>query len=187
MPGSPRPLLLRSSSRRLRLVSRSEARPPQAPSVMSQSPSLGGGQGRGQAEAAPPGGCATRAQAAARSRSARGRVRVSAVPALGPGGRGAPQQAHQSTLSAVPGWPRAWHSAWTPESPSWLLLSCSSRRCLFWVSIEPKWWQQAAVRLQDFTLRAADGNWGHRGPRLWGAPGGPWGSERQPPPSLCPS
>lgn len=60
--------------------------------------------------------------------------------------------AHQSTRSVLPGWPRPWQSSWTPESPSLLLLICSSRRCLFCVSIVLKWWQQAAVRLQDFTL-----------------------------------
>lgn len=30
---------------------------------------------------------------------------------------------HQSTRSVVPGWLRAWHSSWMPESPSLLLLN----------------------------------------------------------------
>lgn len=54
MPGSPRALLLRSSSRRLRLASRSEARSPQLLFVSSQSPTLGRGQNCGQAEGASP-------------------------------------------------------------------------------------------------------------------------------------
>lgn len=49
-------MLLRSSSRRLGLASRSEARPPQLLFVSSQSPTLGRGQSCGQVEGAPPGG-----------------------------------------------------------------------------------------------------------------------------------
>ena len=56
MPGSPRALLLRSSSRRLRLASRSEAKSPQLLLVSSQSPTLGRGQNCSQEECAPPGG-----------------------------------------------------------------------------------------------------------------------------------
>lgn len=73
-----------------------------------------------------------------------------------PSSTGRHAQAHQSSRSVVPGCPRPRHSSSTPASPSLLLLSCSSRRHLFWVSIALKCWQQAAVRSQDFTLRSRD-------------------------------
>lgn len=63
-----------------------------------------------------------------------------------------PSHTHQSTRSTEPGWPKPLQSSCTPASPSLLLLICSSRRNLFWVSTELKWEQQAAVKLQDFTL-----------------------------------
>lgn len=77
---------------------------------------------------------------------------------------------HQSTCSVVPGCPRAWHSSWTPQSSSVLLLICSSKRRLFWVSIVLKWRQQAAVKLQDFTLREISTGAVASGPHL----GHPW-------------